>query len=351
MPWAMTFDPNSAAEKDAGIFGLPTTPDEARVVLLPVPWDATTSYGSGAAQGPAAMLEASKQVDLFDAETGKPYAAGIAMLPESGDLRAWNEEARRLAEEVIEAAGRVAGDAELEAALSRVNALSEQVNEVVYLETKRLMGQGRIVGVVGGDHSAPFGCIRAHAERHAGMGILHVDAHADLRRAYEGFEHSHASIMENVTRKIAGVAKLVQVGVRDFCEEEATRIATLGSRVRTVYDVQVARARAQGALLEFLAGAVGELPRDVYVSFDIDGLDPALCPHTGTPVPGGLSFYEASALVGMVVQSGRRIVGFDLTEVVPGLDDEWDANVGSRVLYKLIGWTLLSQGIGQAPLL
>jgi agmatinase len=344
----MSFDPNGAADRNAGIFGLPHTPDEARVVLLPVPWDATTSYGKGASDGPRAIFDASMQVDLFDAEVGKPYGLGIAMLPESTQLRAWNEEARAAAEDVIEAGGRVAGVASLEASLARVNALSERVNDVVYLETKRLLGQGRIAAVVGGDHASPYGAIRAYAERFPGIGILHVDAHADLRRAYEGFQFSHASIMENVLH-LDGVGRIVQVGVRDFCEEESTRIASSGGRVRTFFDVQLASARARGALHEAFAAAADALPEAVYVSFDIDGLDPSLCPHTGTPVPGGLSFHEASALLGVVVGSGRRIVGFDLNEVAPGEDDEWDANVGARVLYKLIGWTLVSQRLIERP--
>jgi len=345
----MTFDPNAAAPADSGIFGLPHGTDEARVVLLPVPWDATTSYGSGAADGPRAILDASRQVDLYDAETGKPFEAGIAMLPESSDIRAWNEEARVAAEEVIEAGGVVSGNPELEAALAKVNAMSDRINDVVYLETKRLLKQSKIVGVVGGDHSVPFGAIRAHAEESPGLGILHVDAHADLRQAYEGFEHSHASIMENVVRRISGVGKLVQVGVRDFCEEELLRIQKSEGRIQTLFDVQIARARMQSRILEVFAQALSALPRDVYVSFDIDGLDPGLCPHTGTPVPGGLSFHEASMLLGMVAQSGRRIVGFDLNEVAPGPDDEWDGNVGARVLYKLIGWTLASHGLSRLP--
>ncbi len=345
---AMAFDPNAAAERDAGIYGLPYTPDEARVVLLPIPWDATTSYRAGASAGPRAIFDASMQVDLFDAEVGKPYERGIAMLPESSELRAWNDEARAAAEEVIEAGGHVEGNADLEKALARVNKLSESVNEVVYLETKRLLGQGRIAAVVGGDHASPYGAIRAYAERFPGLGVLHVDAHADLRRAYEGFTFSHASIMENVMR-LEGVGRIVQVGIRDFCEEEVERIAGSSGRVRTFFDVHLAAARTRGALSESFAQAVAALPEAVYVSFDIDGLDPSLCPHTGTPVPGGLSFHEASALLGAVVQSGRRIVGFDLNEVAPGADDEWDANVGARLLYKLIGWTLLSPRLVEPP--
>jgi len=346
----MAFDPNAAAARDAGIYGLPHGEADARVVLLPVPWDATTSYRAGAARGPRAIFDASMQVDLFDAEVGKPYELGIAMLPESSELRAWNEEARASAEEIIEVGGRIEGNADLEKALARVNALSERVNEVVYLETKRLLGQGKIAAVVGGDHASPYGAIRAYAERFPGLGILHFDAHADLRHAYEGFQFSHASIMENVSR-LEGVAKIVQIGIRDFSEDELSRISGSGGRIRAFFDVQLAAARMRGEVEAFFDTIVSALPEAVYVSFDIDGLDPSLCPHTGTPVPGGLSFHEASALLGAVNKSGRRIVGFDLNEVAPGPDDddEWDANVGARLLYKLIGWTLVSQRLLDAP--
>jgi agmatinase len=167
-----------------------------------------------------------------------------------------------------------------------------------------------------------------------------------LRRAYEGFERSHASIMDNVLKLAPGVAKLVQVGIRDFCEEEVDAIRDARGRVATTFDVDVAAARMSGALPALFERIVAALPTHVYVSFDIDGLDPTLCPHTGTPVPGGLSFHEASLLVGLVARSGRTIVGFDLNEVAPGPEgDEWDANVGARLLYKLIGWTLVSRGL------
>ena len=154
--------------------------------------------------------------------------------------------------------------------------------------------------------------------------------------------------MDNVLR-LDGVATIVQVGIRDFCEEEYERISSSGGRVRTFFDVQLAAARSRGGFGDAIGTAVQALPESVYVSFDIDGLDPSLCPHTGTPVPGGLSFHEASALLGAVARSGRRIVGFDLNEVAPGDDDEWDANVGARLLYKLIGWTLVSQRLIEPP--
>jgi len=213
---------------------------------------------------------------------------------------------------------------------------------------KALLAQGKLPGVVGGDHSVALGAIRAVAERHPGLGLLHFDAHADLRRAYEGFRWSHASIMYNVLSDVPGVARLVQVGVRDYSDEEEAFLQANRGQVTTYFDPDLRRSLVDGESWSRIAlRIVASLPRDVYVSFDIDGLDPALCPHTGTPVPGGLSFAEASAVLRLVVESGRRIVGFDLSEVAPDpAGGEWDGNVGARVLYKLIGFALLSARAG-----
>jgi agmatinase len=337
------FDPAAAAAPGSGIYGLPHDAEAARVIVVPVPWAATTSYGGGAERGIEAVFEASKQVDLYDLETGKPYEAGIAMLPFPEDVRACHVEARALAEKVI-AAGGASADEHHAGVLARVNALSSQVNEQVYRTVRRELARGKLVAILGGDHSAPYGGIRAVAEAHAGVGILHIDAHADLREAYEGFEHSHASIMYNVTKDLAGVARLVQVGIRDLSETEHGAIRGSGGRIVTFFDHELAARRFDGEPWRTQTSRIVEaLPQKVYVSFDIDGLDPTLCPHTGTPVPGGLSFQEATALVAAVARSGRTIVGVDLNEVVPGDDgDEWDGNVGARILYKMIGWMLLS---------
>jgi len=337
------FDPSSAALHD-GIYGLPFTPEEARVVLVPVPWEATVSYGSGTADGPAAILKASRQVDLLDRETGRPYEAGIAMLDIPEEIRRWSDEARGKAAPVI-ANGGTGEDPALLRAAAEVNALGDRMNAWVYAQVKGLLEKDKLVGVVGGDHSVPFGAIRAVAETHPGVGVLHFDAHADLRRAYEGFRWSHASIMYNVL-ELSGVARLVQVGIRDYSDEEDETMRAHAERVKVHFDPDLRRALFDGESFSRVAGrVVADLPANVYVSFDIDGLDPALCPHTGTPVLGGLSFAEVSALLRTVVTSGRRIVGFDLNEVAPDPEgrSEWDANVGARVLYKEIGFALLSQ--------
>jgi agmatinase len=214
------------------------------------------------------------------------------------------------------------------------------------------IARGKLVALIGGDHSSPFGAIRAHAEAHPGLGVLHIDAHADLRVAFEGFTHSHASIMHNVMTKIPEVGRLVQVAIRDFSEDEYRTIEKSDGRIRTHFDADLSRRRFAGESWKSQCERiVKDLPKSVYVSFDIDGLEPTLCPHTGTPVPGGLQFAEATALIAEVVHSGRRIVGVDLNEVVPGPDgDQWDGNVGARMLYKMIGWMLISQGICASPL-
>lgn len=336
----LSFDPNAAAVPGSGAFGLPHSPEDAHVVLVPVPFEATTSYGGGTADGPEAIREASRQVDLFDIETGRPYERGIAMLDHPAQVRAWNDEAKELAKPIIESGGSDPTNPAHVKALERIDGLCAQMNDWVYKTVQHWIERGKLVGMVGGDHSTSFGCIQAHAERYGKLGVLHLDAHADLRNAYEGFTWSHASIMYNVVERIPGVTKLVQVAIRDLCDEENQIIERSNGRIETFFDAKIAEQRFDGVPWKKQVEAmVANLPEHVYLSFDIDGLDPVLCPHTGTPVPGGLSFAEANALIAGVAKSGRKIVGFDLNEVAPDPDgSEWDGNVGARLLYKMIGW-------------
>lgn len=340
------FDPNSAAAEGSGIFGLPFSEKESALVLLPVPWEATTSYGGGTAQGPAAILEASRQVDLYDGDVLKPYAAGLFLRPEARPVKLWNRRARAFAKKVI-AAGGVEGGKGLAAAAAKVNALSDRLNDWVYEQARGVLAAGKILGLIGGDHSTPYGAIKAASERYPGLGLLHFDAHHDLRIAFEGFTHSHASIMYNVLEGCPGVGRLVQVGIRDFCEQEVEVVKKAGRRVKVFYDRELAQGRFEGrAWKRQVEEIVSALPSKTWITLDIDGLDPSLCPHTGTPVPGGLSFQEANFLIGAVARAGKTIVGFDLNEVSPGPrgSGDWDANVGARLLYKLCAWTLASQG-------
>ncbi len=337
----LTFDPDAAAAPGAGIFGLPFTPRESRVIVVPVPFEATTSYGGGTSRGPAAVLEASRQVDLHDQETGEPYRQGIAMLPIPAAIQRWNREATRLAAPVIQSGG-VTNRSNTKAA-AKVNAFGERVNGWVYQMTSSLLDERKLPVILGGDHSVPFGAIRAYAERFPGIGILHLDAHADLRQSYEGFTWSHASIFHNVMTRIESVRKLVQVGVRDLGRAENRMIEESKGRIVTFFDARLAARKESGVPFATLADEiVSHLPEDIYLSWDIDGLDPTLCPATGTPVPGGLSWNEAIGLLRAVHRSGKRIIGLDLCEVSPGTT-EWDANVGARLLYKMIGFALLTQ--------
>lgn len=240
--------------------------------------------------------------------------------------------ARALAAPIIERGGAGPDDRD---ALAEIDAAGERVAAFTYERTLAVLREGKVPGLVGGDHSTPLGAIRACAEKGGPLGILHVDAHMDLRESFEGFRYSHASIMWNVLETVPGVTRLVQVGIRDMGEGEVRVAQAWGDRVRTFYDDQWAEALLAGRpFASLVAEAIEALPRRVYVSFDIDGLDPCLCPHTGTPVPGGLSFHQAALLLEALGRSGRNVVGFDLVEVCPG-EDEWDANVGARILYKL----------------
>jgi agmatinase len=223
--------------------------------------------------------------------------------------------------------------------------IHEKLNEWVYERSTAILKEGKFLALIGGDHSTPYSGIRAISEKFKGdFGILHIDAHADLRDAYEGFQHSHASIMHNVMTSNFAPKKLVQVGIRDFCEDEYNYIKSSEGRIRTFFDLELKRGLAEGkSWMQLCDQIVSELPRNVYVSFDIDGFDPVLCPNTGTPVPGGLSFSDAAFLLSSLHRHGKTIIGFDLNEVAPGEDgDEWDGNVGSRILYKMCGWMMIT---------
>jgi agmatinase len=331
---------------EAGFLGADLDLAEASLVLLPVPWEATTSYGGGTSAAPEAIISASHQLDLEDSFVDRPYRAGIACLPPDTQIKSANASARNDALKVIAALER--GETE-DAALQRVNSASAEVNDIVYQSAREQLTAGRLVGLIGGDHSSPLGLIRALAESVEPFAILHFDAHQDLRLDYEGFTGSHASIFRNVMESVPTISKLVQVGIRDYSREEKAYAEQLGERCQIFYAAQLFRMQAEGISFATITETIIEqLPERVYISFDIDALDPPYCPSTGTPVPGGLSFAEACYILDQLGASGRTIVGFDLCEVTPGADgDEWDANVGARLLYKLCGTLLHSHKLCQ----
>ncbi len=341
-----SYDPSGPASSDAGLFGIPTQLETAKVVVIPVPWEVTTSYGSGASLGPAAVRRASSQIDLFDLELKTSYERGYHMLDIPEDLRKLNDQLKVEALRVrahLEESGGEKLPADIQKKLDEVNRGCAQMSDWVYQQASQTLKRGQIPAVLGGDHSAPEGNIRAVSENYKGkVGILHVDAHADLRVKYQGFERSHASIMNNVMNASWRPEKLVQVAIRDLSQEEFAMIRER-TDISTFFDLYLKRDGFEGKpWAESCAKIVEILPQLVYVSFDIDGLSPEYCPNTGTPVPGGLTFDQANYLLSTLVRSGRKIVGFDLNEVAPGDSSEWDGNVGARLLYKLCGWSVMS---------
>ncbi|MFN4121721.1 MAG: agmatinase family protein [Flavobacteriales bacterium] len=335
------FDPNGLGLSDSGIFGLPFNEEDAQLVILPVTWEVTVSYGGGTVDGPQAVFDASKQIDLYDPDVKDAWKAGIFMRHVNNDWRNLSEHLRKKAENYITFLENGGNPEEQKHVVANIDADCEALNKYVYDRTIELMKSGKIVGLLGGDHSTPLGYMQALADFHGEFGVLQIDAHADLRVAYEGFTYSHASIFYNAL-KINQLIKLVQVGIRDLCEAEAQIIKESKGRIVTFYDRDIKHNMMEGTSWKVICNEiVSALPDKIYISFDIDGLDPKLCPNTGTPVPGGFEFHEVVYLLKVLVKSGKTIIGFDLNEVSPG-DDEWDANVGARILYKLSNFTLVS---------
>ena len=338
------YDPNGVGQANGKLYGLPFEPEEATVVIVPVPWDVTVSYSDGCSNGPQVILDASPQLDLYDSDISEAWRIGISMLPIDEKWQQRSNELRKKSAKYIH----WLEHGETEGKRPAMEAIRDEINEKcsflldwVTASSRLYLQKHKIVGILGGDHSSPLGLINALSDTYSAFGILQIDAHMDLRDAYEGFQLSHASIMFNALQNPA-VTHLTQVGIRDYCDAEAT-LAANDPRITVFYDRQLQRGAFIGRNWEEQCkDIVATLPAEVYISFDIDGLDPMLCPHTGTPVPGGLQFEQAMYLVEQVVQSGRRIIGFDLCEVAPGKKDDWDANVGARVLYRLANQAWLS---------
>jgi agmatinase len=332
------FDPNGAANPNNNVFGLPFSEEDARLVLLPVPWEVTVSFGSGTARSAEQIMRASLQVDLFDPDVTDGWKQGFFLKEPDRKVLLKSDYLRKEAELYIDYISKgdvIANNQFMCKTLKEVNEGGYFLNSWVYQQTKYLLDKDKIVGVLGGDHSTPLGFMKAIAEKHGDFGILQIDAHCDLREAYEGFVYSHASIMYNALKEIPELRKLVQVGVRDYSPGEHEFIQKSANRIRTYFEKEIREREFEGESFRQIAEEiVQQLPDKVYISFDIDGLDPKLCPNTGTPVPGGFETEQVYYLFKQIVKAGKRIVGFDLSEVSTS-ENGWDANVGARVLFKL----------------
>lgn len=332
----LPFNPGGPGESGK-LFGLPFTIETAEIVIIPVPWEVTVSYRHGTQEGPSAILEASVQTDLYVSDIKDAWKLGVVLMDENIFIKTESIRLRNLYHDRKNINQTIKHE---------INQGCLQMVNYVRHVAKSIIKKAKIPAVLGGDHSTPLGLIQALGAKYRSFGILQIDAHADLREEYEGFSYSHASIMHNVL-KINAVNKLVQVGIRDFCEEEAQIIENAQTRIKLHSDKLIKEKMFQGTnWSEICKTVIDELPDRVYISFDIDGLQPYLCPNTGTPVPGGLSFEMAAFLISQIVLDGKEIIGFDLCEVSPGNnpEDEWDANVGARMLYHLISWTGVSRG-------
>lgn len=270
---------------------LPGAPEDSRYALLPVPYEKTTTFRRGTAGGPAALLEASTQVETFDEEVRfDPFTRGVATLPPVS-----------------------CGDAP--------DALAALLEDAVggHLDA------GRVVGCLGGEHSISLGPITAAARRHPGLGVLQVDAHPDLRDSYEGTRYGHGCVMRRVLER-PEVGALVQVGLRAVSAEDDAAIAA-DDRVCPFYAHELGAAG-------WIDRVVDALPPKVYLSFDLDGLDPALLPGTGTPEPGGLAWWQAMGLLRAVAER-RDVVAFDVVELLP---EPVSAFVAAKLVFKLLAY-------------
>src|SRR5712671_1657174 len=260
-----------AAGEFGGTTPTPTDFDHARVIILPVPLDRTTSYVPGTRNGPHEILVASSHMELWDEETQTDvHRIGIYTLPEM-------EFPFATMEEVVKEIRRVAGE---------------------------LVNRGKFPLILGGEHSITPAVVAAVAAKHPGLSVLQIDAHADLRNSFMGTPHNHACAM----RRVLDYATTTQVGIRSLSPEEAEAIPSL--RTTVFYDYNMRRDP------NWMDRVVDSLSEKVYITIDCDGLDPAIMPAVGTPEPGGLSWYETLALLRKVIES-RTLVGCDLVELAP----------------------------------
>ncbi|MSQ40411.1 MAG: agmatinase [Dehalococcoidia bacterium] len=266
----------------------------ARAVLVPVPYDGATSYRSGAREGPSAIIAASRDLEDYDAELkDEPSRLGIHTYPE------------------------------IEPHVGSPDAMVERVERVV----RPLVEAGKLVGVLGGDHSVAVGSVRAYLERFPDLSVLYLDAHADLRDEYQGSRYSHACAARRMHERVP----LVQVGVRSLSVEERRYIEAKQVPVY-FWDPAPAAFRPQEV--------VALLSPHVYVSVDLDVFDPSLMPAVGTPEPGGMAWEQVVGLL-RAVAAERRIVGFDVVELCPREGPAACAFTAARLVYKLIGYALL----------
>ena len=315
-----------------------TSTDEAKLVVVSVPWSVTADYGRGAAYAPDAIIEASAKKDIYDIRKHLSLEGAVATAEIDYNIQENSEQLGREAERValnIEENGKVVGDKTL-ARVERVNVGFAKMHASVYRQVRRVAKSGKCVAVVGGDQSVAFGAVKALSECYKGLGVLSIDAHADLYKESSPYLYSHTTVMRNIVEDAPNVARVVEVGVRDISHEEA-EFAKSSEKVEIFFAESLAARRFEGETWGNICNEIcASLPEKVYVSFDIDALKIEFCHNTNAPVPGGMTFDEVLYLINRLVATGHEIVGFDVTEVVPDLENAMDATVAARLLGKMI---------------
>lgn len=348
MPHLDQFNPNTVGNPNNNIFGLPSNEAESLLVVLPVPWEVTVSYGAGTSRAPEHVFKASIQVDLFNKDVHDGWKTGFFMREIDKKLLLKSDYLRKEAElyiDYISKGEKVEDNKFMTKSLKDINEGGAFMNNWVYEHCKEILDNGKLVALLGGDHSISLGYLKALAEKHGQFGVLQIDAHCDLRKQYESFLYSHASIMYNALQEVPNLAKLVQVGVRDFCDEEWELVSNSQGRVVTYFDQSIKERQYEGETWKSISDEIiGQLPQKVYLSFDIDGLDRKYCPNTGTPVQGGFETEEILYLVKKILDSGRQLIGFDLVELGVGQND-WDSNVGAHLLWRLCNLMVKSPAV------
>jgi agmatinase len=318
---------------------------EAEIVLVSAPWAVTSASGQGAAYTPDAIIDASTKVSLYDIVSQTSICGRVATAEVDYDLQELSLQLGGDAAKVvshIEDGGTLSGDY-FARKVVRINLGFRDMHRSVGKRVFRFASKGKIVGVVGGDHSVAFGAVRSISSVYPQMGVLFIDAHSDLRPSGKIFDYSHLSVARNIVDEIPAVSKLVQVGVRDMSREEMDFAQNHPKITMFCHEKLTAERFSGRSWGEVCDDVVAQLPDKVYISFDIDALSPECCPHTKRPVAGGMTFDEAVCLINRVAESGREIVGFDLTEIVPVMESGVDAAVGARMLVKLCAAALCSK--------
>lgn len=338
------FNPNGLVPDNGNYFGFPIDAADAALVLISAPWDTTVSTRAGSSYAPDAIIEASRFVDFHEPMAPDSWRKGIATLPIDYSIQDLSHRLRSDADKVINMshsdADYILNNIMHARRLRRINEGSVQINEKIYSQSKMWLQQGKIVGLVGGDHSTSYGNIRAVGECYSEFGVLHIDAQCNLKEQCYGFSHSHSSVMHNVLNNVSTLKRLVSVGVREFSPNEWQRSED-DKRIRLFTGQYIWSSHFEGVNWSTICDEIiAELPGNVYISLDIDGLTVECSPHTGTTISGGLRFPEVVYLMSKLVGSGRKIVGFDLTEVVPDVDDKTDAMIAARLLFKMCSMAL-----------